>query len=69
MRFQGGEIRNGEFDKYGSNVQKNKFHAPYSLTLILREISSTSSIKVVVSSYPIKGVGWTQIEGGADIGK
>ena len=59
IRFQGEEMCNGEFDKHGSNAQQNKLHAPYSLTPILQGISSISSIKVAVSSYPIKGVGWT----------
>ena len=59
IRFQGEEMCNGEFDKHGSNAQQNKLHAPYSLTPILQGISSISSIKVAVSSYPIEGVGWT----------
>ena len=50
---------NGEFDKHGSNAEQNKLHAPYSLAPILQGISSISSIKVAVSSYPIKGVDWT----------
>jgi len=42
----------------------NFMHLCYSLTPILQGILSITSIKVAVSSFPIKGVGWTKIEGG-----
>jgi len=51
---------NGEFEKHGSNAQQNKLHAPsLQFDANFAGFSSISSIKVAVSSFPIKGVDWT----------